>query len=99
MCGATLLSEPARPETRAVRTPAAVPSAAATTVSHAPEPPRPETHDTNDHASISGPSFLGLNDPPPRKRASLSIDPHSAHGSRNLDYLLDDEESHPSGGG
>jgi type IV secretory pathway VirB10-like protein len=36
-----------------------------------------------------------LNDPTPgrsaRKRASLSIDPHSAPGS-NLDYLLDEEE-------
>ncbi|HYM74461.1 MAG TPA: hypothetical protein VE377_00660 [Candidatus Dormibacteraeota bacterium] len=44
---------------------------------------------------ISGPSFLGLNDPAPgkaaRKRASLSIDPHSAPDS-NLDYLLEDEE-------
>jgi hypothetical protein len=46
--------------------------------------------------SISGPSFLGLSDsspshPPPRKRARLSIDPHSAPGG-NLEYLLDEEE-------
>ena len=49
--------------------------------------------------SISGPSFLGLNDPPPRKRASLSIDPHGAHDSRNLDYLLDEGDEPKRGGG
>jgi hypothetical protein len=47
---------------------------------------------------ISGPSFLGLNDPAPRKRASLSIDPHGAPSSSNLDYLLEDEEEPRSGG-
>jgi hypothetical protein len=56
---------------------------------------------------ISGPSFLGLNDPAPRdpardpaprKRASLSIDPHTAPSSSNLDYLLEDEEEPRSGG-
>jgi hypothetical protein len=39
-----------------------------------------------------------LSDPAPRKRASLSIDPHSTRGSRNLDYLLDDDEGHRGGG-
>jgi len=53
---------------------------------------------SNDAPVISGPSFLGLNDPAPRKRASLSIDPHSAPSSSNLDYLLEDEEQHRSGG-
>ncbi len=48
--------------------------------------------------TISGPSFLGLNDPGPRKRASLSIDPHSSSNSRGLDYLLDDEEEPRRGG-
>lgn len=44
-------------------------------------------------ASISGPSFLGLNDPPPQqKRSSLSITQGHDSSSRNLDYLLDDEE-------
>jgi hypothetical protein len=47
-------------------------------------------------AFINGPSFLGLNDPAPRKRASLSSDPHSS--SNNLDYLLDDEEEPGRGG-
>ena len=53
---------------------------------------------------ISGPSFLGLNDPPPQKRASLSIspqslDPRSAPSSGNLDYLLEDEEPPKRGAG
>jgi hypothetical protein len=48
---------------------------------------------------ISGPSFLGLNQPAPaRKQASLSIDPNAAPTSRNLDYLLE-EEDEPKGGG
>jgi hypothetical protein len=48
-------------------------------------------------AFINGPSFLGLNDPAPRKRASLSSDPHSS--SNNLDYLLDDVDEPRRGGG
>jgi hypothetical protein len=47
---------------------------------------------------ISGPSFLGLNDPAPRKRASLSTDPHSSSSASNLDYLLEDEEEPRRGG-
>lgn len=49
---------------------------------------------------ISGPSFLGLNDPPPRKRSSLGLDADSSDtgSSGNLDYLLEDEEE-PQGGG
>lgn len=47
---------------------------------------------------ISGPSFLGLNEPAPRKRGSLSIDPQSAPSSGNLDYLLDDDEEPRRGG-
>jgi hypothetical protein len=53
-----------------------------------------------ERSSISGPSFLGLNDPPPQKRSSLSIAPQSLDPqptSRNLDYLLDDEEPPKSG--
>jgi hypothetical protein len=53
---------------------------------------------SDDAPVISGPSFLGLDNPAPRKKASLSIDPHSARPTRNLDYLLDDEEEHRSGG-
>ena len=49
--------------------------------------------------AISGPSFLGLNDPAPakRRRGGLSIDP-GAPGSRSLDYLLEDEDEPKSGG-
>jgi hypothetical protein len=47
---------------------------------------------------ISGPSFLGLNQPAPRKRASLSISPDAAPSSSNLDYLLEDEEEPKRGG-
>ena len=77
------------------------------TTARPPEPPLPpppvETprapapvHD--DPPTISGPSFLGLNDPPPRKRASLSADPHHDSSSSNLDYLLDEEEEPHHGG-
>jgi hypothetical protein len=52
---------------------------------------------TEESPTISGPSFLGLNEPAPRKRGSLSIDPGGAN-SRNLDYLLDDEEEPRRGG-
>ena len=93
MCGATLLSAaPVSPQTPQRPTATQPP----------PLPARPQTAETPPPAadsspSISGPSFLGLNDPGPRKRASLSVDSHSS-GSRNLDYLLDDED-HPRHGG
>jgi hypothetical protein len=70
----------------------------------APRPgSRPESSRSEPRPSISGPSFLGLNNPPPRKRASLSIDPsnldpQSAPTSSNLDYLLEDEEEPRRGG-
>jgi len=66
--------------------------------------PRPAARPAEESPVISGPSFLGLNDPrlndagPAKRRgSSLSIDPYSAPSSR-LDYLLDDEEEHPGGG-
>ena len=97
MCGGTLLSavSPAKPE-RGV-SPAAQPSATATaTRPAAPEQPRPPADSS---PSISGPSFLGLNDPPPaRKRSNLNSDPHHS-GPRSLDYLLEDEEEHRGSGG
>lgn len=71
------------------------PAARATAASVAPPP----STRADEGPVISGPSFLGLNQPPPAptgKRSSLSIDPHSS--SRNLDYLLeDDEPSHGRG--
>ena len=104
MCGATLLSAPAAAVV-------SVPAQAAATQSMTPPspappapapprtPPAPRGSASNGAPVISGPSFLGLNDPPPRKRASLSIDPHSAPSSSNLDYLLQDEEEPRRGGG
>lgn len=95
MCGAALLSAPPvaagplqRPATSAPNIPAAP----------AKLPSRPQTAEAPRSApapqpspSISGPSFLGLNDRSPqrRTRGSLSIDPHS---SSNVDYLLDEED-------
>jgi Sel1 repeat-containing protein len=96
MCGASLLSapaaKPAEPQPVSV---AASPTASQVVAERAQESPRAAVQSPAS-SSISGPSFLGLNDPAPsksapRKRASLSIDPHSAPGS-NLDYLLDEEE-------
>jgi hypothetical protein len=94
MCGGSLLAtapaKPAEPQSVSV---AATPTATRAVTGPAQGPPRPVGESSS---SISGPSFLGLNDPAPgrgapRKRASLSIDPHSTPGS-NLDYLLDEEE-------
>jgi len=60
-------------------------------------PSRPVAAVSEDAPVISGPSFLGLNTPAPRKQASLSSNPHSS--SSNLDYLLEDEEEPRRGGG
>jgi hypothetical protein len=94
MCGASLLpaSAPKPAESQPVPV-AASPSTAQVVARPTQDSPRSVVERPS---SISGPSFLGLNDQgpsrsAPRKRASLSIDPHSAAGS-NLDYLLDEEE-------
>lgn len=101
MCGATLLAASEAAQPQRVATPVSASAAqAAAPRPQASEPPRPAPPaPSSAPPSISGPSFLGLNDPAPRKRASLSIDPHSAPPSRNLDYLLeDDAEEHKSSG-
>jgi len=59
-------------------------------------PSRPVAAVSEDSPVISGPSFLGLSTPVPRKQASLSSDRHSS--SSNLDYLLEDEEEPRRGG-
>ena len=93
MCGASLLSASAPKPAESQP----VPVAASPTAQVAAGPKQDSPRSVVDRpSSISGPSFLGLSDPlpsrsAPRKRASLSIDPHSAAGS-NLDYLLDEEE-------
>ena len=99
MCGATLLSAPAQGGGSAQPVSVAAPGSSAddggAAPAHAPESRRSATVISETPSSISGPSFLGLNDPSPRptagKRARLSMDPNSAPGS-NLDYLLSEEE-------
>jgi TPR repeat protein len=79
------------------------PAAPAATIAPPAAPqPQPAAHApqraVEQEPVISGPSFLGLNEPAPTpKRGSLSIDPDSAPRSGNLDYLLEDDE--PNGGG
>ncbi len=71
---------------------APVPAAQSVTASRATVP------ESEERPIISGPSFLGLDQPAPRKKGSLSIDPQSAPSSGNLDYLLDDGEEPRRGG-
>jgi zinc-ribbon domain/Sel1 repeat len=110
MCGATLLAaapDPAKPQpvpTPAAPTPIraeAVPARSAE-LPREPMPAPIPRDDEPDSPSISGPSFLGLGDPAPRRssqrtRDSLSIDPNHSRGSGSLDYLLEDDEERPSG--
>jgi hypothetical protein len=114
MCGATLLmaappvaSAPAQasPTQTAAMRPTLIPS----TAPSAPATPRTPTTGpvptsaSDDAPVISGPSFLGLNQPEPeparRQRGNLSIDPNSAPASSNLDYLLRDDEEEVKRGG
>ena len=97
MCGATILAAevPAAQAQRATAVGSSTSTPAPPVRPRTSEPPRPAS---DDRPTISGPSFLGLSDPAPRKpNAGLSIDPHASSG--NLDYLLDDEESRGSGAG
>jgi hypothetical protein len=103
MCGATLLppAAPTVPETQTQRAASAgpgIPSVATAPPRPAQETPRPAAPAPKHEPSISGPSFLGLGDTPPRKRASLSIDPHHGGHSGNLDYLLEDDQEPKRGG-
>ena len=102
MCGAKLspapvevASVPAQGTAMLTSTTAAAPSA--TPVRPPAAAPRPLPPQSEEVPSISGPSFLGLNDPAPRKRANLNSDSHGS--SRNLDYLLDDDEPRRGGAG
>jgi hypothetical protein len=108
MCGATLLSAPAIAETATQRAASAgtvAPSPTPVTVVPPVEPPPPpvhearEAHDSDSVPIISGPSFLGLSDPNPRKRATMRADSHDSRGSRNVDYLLEDEPEDGGGAG
>lgn len=109
MCGATLLAPVPTPP-QAVPTPTtptpirteAAPVRSADT-QRTPSPAAVTRDDDQPSPAISGPSFLGLGDPAPRRsvqrtRDSLSIDPSHGRGTGNLDYLLDDDdEPKPSG--
>lgn len=119
MCGATLLPTPAN--SPAQQAAAQAPTAVSPLPPRSSQPPaagprstnepRPATIASESEPVISGPSFLGLNQPANRpsssrspspdepRRASLSIDPKSAPASRNLDYLLDDDEPRSGGAG
>lgn len=82
----------------AVSAPPAPPAVPTAPAPSAPPTPRP----VEEAPIISGPSFLGLNQPAPAPRRTnpLSIDPHTAPSSSSLDYLLeDDEEEKKRGGG
>jgi hypothetical protein len=100
MCGATLLSTApvsSVPTASASRPPAGPSIAPAVPAQpQGPVTPRTSAPVSDETPVISGPSFLGLNDPPPRKRASLSADPDAR--SSNLDYLLEDEDEPRRGG-
>jgi hypothetical protein len=101
MCGGTLLPPSAPPVAKPERSVSAAPQPAAGVTATATRPPAPEQPQrvVQDSPSIAGPSFLGLNDAPAsRKRANLGLDPHDS-GSRNLNYLLEDEEEPRGGGG
>jgi hypothetical protein len=88
MCGATLLETPVPPGER----PAATSTAAAAATKAEPISARTAPPSVEEIRGVAGPSFLGLNEPPARgRRTNLSIDPNQ-RGSRDLDYLLEDEE-------
>jgi hypothetical protein len=95
MCGGTLLPAPAPVAAAADRVAATGPS---TPARPNPSPSR-DSGGVQDSPVISGPSFLGLNDPGPRRNGGLSDDPRGSPRSGNLDYLLQDEEEPSSGGG
>lgn len=100
MCGAKLLEAPA--PAAPVASPAPPFAAAPNTAMPAAPAPRHRDRVSESAPIISGPSFLGLNQPAPSeepRRASLSIDPKAAPSTRNLDYLLEDEEPKRGGGG
>lgn len=103
MCGTTLLSAPAAPAaTVAPPIPAPQPPVAAAPPAPPREAPRPvappvaapeqrpePARRDPEPVGISGPSFLGLNQPAPSR----------GRDSGNLDYLLQDEEEPKSGAG
>ena len=106
MCGAKLLAPPlavatvpaqSTPPRASTASPSVAPSVAPAAQPASQPVSRSAAPLSESSPGISGPSFLGLNDPAPRSRASSSPDRHS--DSDNLDYLLEDDEPRKSGGG
>jgi len=111
MCGTSLLQAavpaPAGPAAKPpAPAPAAVPTAASAGPSAGPPAVSPAAPAQRVQAApsaepvISGPSFLGLNQPAPAARRTnpLSIDLHAGPSSSDLDYLLEDDEEPKRGG-
>jgi hypothetical protein len=109
MCGAKLLGAPAVVASTPVAVAASSGESAGSRLGTSPAapapvparsqvvaPPRSAAPAFEDSPGISGPSFLGLNDPP-RKRGGMGADAQSS--SSNLDYLLEDEEPKRGGAG
>jgi hypothetical protein len=107
MCGATLTPEPvpassqSTPSKFLARSAPAAPSPERSAAAPSPEPPAlPAASKAEESPYISGPSFLGLSEPPAsqKKRGNLSMDTRATSSARNLDYLLEDDEEPRSGG-
>jgi hypothetical protein len=113
MCGATLLapaapsasvSSPGKPVESANSYPrvagaTATPNATVVPQQRPPEPVATRTVEPDPQPIISGPSFLGLNQPGPARSAGAGRGSQSESSSRSLDYLLEDEEAEPQGRG
>ena len=90
-------NQPRPPLPPRVETPANIPAQ--------PGPPRPSrVASSAESPMISGPSFLGLNGPSPAERmprgnSIYALDQAPAKSSRNLDYLLEDEQEPRRGRG
>ena len=115
MCGSTLL-EPAAPAASVPPSKPGEPAnpypsrvAGGSTMPSIPTPPRPpepvstRVEEPDSQPVISGPSFLGLNQPVPARPAASGLGPYSERSSessaRSLDYLLEEEEPEPQGRG
>jgi zinc-ribbon domain/Sel1 repeat len=102
MCGATLLSAPvpvaSAPAPAAPARPPGPPISSPAAPAPSPLTSRTSTPVSDHEPSISGPSFLGLNDATPRERPNLSTDPYARPHTRSLEYLLEDDEEPRRGG-
>lgn len=95
-------AEPSRAPVNRDAATAAIPSAPAP---RQPEPVPPREPEPNNEISepseafISGPSFLGLNQPGPARGGNSGRASKSETSSRSLDYLLEDEEAEEKSSG